>query len=171
MEGNVPCVEPAEMDEQRGRKAPLPKCNNTIFDVYSCVGIFRSVELINIYQCFCDRTRLRILNLLGSSSLCVCHFQELLGEPQVKISKHLGYLKTHGLVTPARSANWMVYSLPETQTLELRKNLACLQDCAKEDPIFRKDGEKLQKLRGKFKDSSPICCPPKSKVPKKASMS
>lgn len=129
------------------------------------------MELINIYECFCDRTRLRILHLLGSGPLCVCHFQELLGEPQVKISKHLGYLKTHGLVIATRSANWMVYSLPEKQTPELRKNLACLQDCAREDPVFRKDAEKLKKLCGKFKESSPICCPPKTKTLKKASVS
>jgi DNA-binding transcriptional ArsR family regulator len=49
------------------------------------------MDLIQIYQCFCDRTRLRILHLLTKSSLCVCHFQDILGEPQVKISKHLAY--------------------------------------------------------------------------------
>ncbi|PYK63832.1 MAG: ArsR family transcriptional regulator, partial [Verrucomicrobia bacterium] len=47
------------------------------------------MDLIQIYQCFCDRTRLRILHLLRRSPLCVCHFQDILDEPQVKISKHL----------------------------------------------------------------------------------
>ena len=50
------------------------------------------MELVPIYQCLCDRTRLRILNLLDSGPLCVCHFQTLLKEGQVKISKHLAYL-------------------------------------------------------------------------------
>jgi hypothetical protein len=49
------------------------------------------MDLIRICQCFCDETRLRILNLL-----CVCHFQSILDEPQVKIFKHLLYLKTKG---------------------------------------------------------------------------
>jgi DNA-binding transcriptional ArsR family regulator len=62
----------------------------------------RPVDLVQIYQCFCDRTRLRILNLLCKTPLCVCHFQELLHEPQVKISKHLGYLKSRGLVEANR---------------------------------------------------------------------
>ena len=42
------------------------------------------MDLVQIYHCFCDRTRLRILNLLCEGPLCVCHFQELLNEPQVK---------------------------------------------------------------------------------------
>ena len=60
------------------------------------------MDLIQIYQCFCDRTRLRILNLLAQGPLCVCHFQEILGEPQVKISKHLGYLKEREIVVAER---------------------------------------------------------------------
>ncbi|HEX7631835.1 MAG TPA: metalloregulator ArsR/SmtB family transcription factor [Lacunisphaera sp.] len=116
------------------------------------------MSLIQIYQCLCDQTRLRILNLLNQGPLCVCHFQEILGEPQVKISKHLGYLKQHGLVEARRDGNWMIYSLPSRPSHELKANLACLQDCAQEDPVFRKDSGKLGKLRGKFAETSPICC-------------
>ena len=71
------------------------------------------MDLIEIYQCFCDRTRLRILNLLTRSPLCVCHFQDILGEPQVKISKHLAYLRSRGMVATKREQNWIIYSLPE----------------------------------------------------------
>jgi ArsR family transcriptional regulator len=121
------------------------------------------MSLIQIYQCLCDPTRLRILNLLTQGPLCVCHFQDVLGEPQVKISKHLGYLKSHGVVEARREANWMVYSLPARPSRELKANLACLQDCTQEDPIFRRDAERLRKARGKFAESSPICCPSTSK--------
>ena len=97
------------------------------------------MELIRIYQCLCDRTRLRILHLLASSPLCVCHFQAILQEPQVKISKHLAYLREHGLVQARRDENWMIYHLPGSCPAELKKNLKCLQDCVREDPVFRKD--------------------------------
>ena len=66
--------------------------------------------LIQIYQCLCDLTRLRILNLLTEGELCVCHFQEILGEPQVKVSKHLAYLRTRGLVLARKEANWVIYA-------------------------------------------------------------
>jgi ArsR family transcriptional regulator, arsenate/arsenite/antimonite-responsive transcriptional repressor len=48
------------------------------------------VKLVQIYQCLCDETRLRLLHLLLQGPLCVFHFQAVLGEPQAKISRHLG---------------------------------------------------------------------------------
>jgi ArsR family transcriptional regulator, arsenate/arsenite/antimonite-responsive transcriptional repressor len=113
------------------------------------------MDLIQIYQCFCDRTRLRILHLLTKSSLCVCHFQDILGEPQVKISKHLAYLRDRGMVTTKREQNWIIYSLPGQRAEELERNLKCLQDCVQTDPVFKRDMAKLFKLAKK-------CCEPRS---------
>jgi ArsR family transcriptional regulator, arsenate/arsenite/antimonite-responsive transcriptional repressor len=101
--------------------------------------------LVKIYQCLCDRTRLRILNVLAQGPLCVCHFQSALGEPQVKVSKHLAYLRARGMVRWRRKGNWVIYSLPARMPRELAANLACLQDCANEDPVFRRDLARLGK--------------------------
>ncbi len=116
------------------------------------------MELTRIYQCLCDQTRLRILNLLRGGELCVCHIQEVLAEPQVKVSKHLAYLRVHGLVAVRRTANWMVYRLPDRPSKELSANLACLQDCVTENPIFGRDTAKLGRLNAKFEKSGPACC-------------
>jgi len=116
------------------------------------------MDLIRICQCLCDRTRLRMLNLLLHGPLCVCHFQKVLGEPQVKVSKHLAYLKSHGLVDVKRKANWRIYSLVARPTPALKANLACLQDCATEDKIFQRDAERLNKLRENLGADSPLCC-------------
>ena len=105
------------------------------------------MDLIEIYQCFCDRTRLRILHLLIPGPLCVCHLQTLLDEPQVKISKHLAYLKEKGLVEAHRHQNWMIYQLPARRGAELEKNLRCLQDCALSDPIFKGDLRRLHAIQ------------------------
>ena len=113
------------------------------------------MDLIQIYQCFCDRTRLRLLHLLTKSSLCVCHFQDILGEPQVKISKHLAYLRSKGMVTTKREQNWIIYSLPGQRADELERNLKCLQDWAQTDAVFKRDMEKLSKL-------AKSCCKPRS---------
>jgi ArsR family transcriptional regulator len=102
------------------------------------------MELVQIYECLCDVTRLRILNLLGQGPLCVCHFQEILGEPQVKISKHLAYLRARGLVEVERQGNWMIYALPAKPSRELAANLACLQDCATEKAVFNRDLARLR---------------------------
>jgi ArsR family transcriptional regulator len=116
------------------------------------------MELIRIYECLCDRTRLRILNLLLQGPLCVCHLQDVLGEPQVKISKHLGYLKAHALVDVQREANWRIYSLPRKPTRALQANLACLQDCVSEEPIFGRDAKSLKTLLKNLGDDAPTCC-------------
>ena len=56
------------------------------------------MNLVEVYNVLCDETRLRILHLLANRPLCVCHFQDILSAPQVKISKHLAYLREHGMV-------------------------------------------------------------------------
>ena len=108
-----------------------------------------AASLIQIYQCFCDETRLRILNALSRGPLCVCHLQELLDEAQVKISKHLGYLRDKGLVEVARHQNWMIYSLPKRPSPELEANLRCLQDCVQSHPVFKSDLRRLGAMRSK----------------------
>ncbi|MDQ2948484.1 MAG: metalloregulator ArsR/SmtB family transcription factor [Acidobacteriota bacterium] len=113
------------------------------------------MDLIQIYQCFCDRTRLRILHLLTRTPLCVCHFQKILDEPQVKISKHLAYLRGRGMVQTKRQQNWIIYSLPAKRSGQLQANLKCLQDCAQSDPAFKADLKRMEKLRAG-------CCEPAS---------
>jgi len=115
------------------------------------------MDLVQIYECLCDRTRLRILNLLGAGPLCVCHFQEILDEPQVKISKHLAYLKSRALVESQRDGNWIIYQLPARPPRELKANLACLQDCAGDDPVFRHDITRLCKVRNRLAKSGCPC--------------
>ena len=119
------------------------------------------MELIEIYQCFCDVTRLRILHLLAEGPLCVCHFQEILEEPQVKISKHLGYLRARGMVETHREGNFIIYALPEKMGAELDRHLRCLQDSVQSDPIFKADRRRLSKLQKS-------CCKPEAKLPRSA---
>ena len=120
------------------------------------------MELVTIYECLCDRTRLRILNLLCGGPLCVCHVQGILGEPQVKVSRHLNYLRTRGVVAARREANWMIYSLPEKRPRELDANLACLQACARGDKRMKRDNARLAKVRARlareYSGAAVICC-------------
>ena len=118
------------------------------------------MELVEIYECLCDVTRLRLLNVLAPGPLCVCHFQEVLREPQVKISKHLAYLRERGLVECERSGNWVIYELPAKPPRELRANLACLQDCARENAVFQRDLTRLKNRARQFAATSPCGCAP-----------
>lgn len=104
------------------------------------------MKLIQIYECFCDETRLRILNLLSRTPLCVSHLQHILQMPQVKISKHLSYMKEREMVEAKRHENWMLYSLCKQTCPELENNLKCLQDCSQDYPIFVEDLKRLESI-------------------------
>jgi ArsR family transcriptional regulator len=119
------------------------------------------MKLVQIYECLCDPTRLRLLNVLAQGPLCVCHFQEILDEPQVKISKHLAYLRSRGLVEAERHGNWMVYALPARPSRELKANLACLQDCAGENLVFRHDLARMHRLGPKPPAAGSCGCAPR----------
>ncbi len=68
------------------------------------------MDLASFYKCLSDPTRLRIVSLLVEQGpLCVCDLQECLGEPQVKMSKHIGYMRKFGLLEMERKANWNFY--------------------------------------------------------------
>jgi ArsR family transcriptional regulator len=105
------------------------------------------MKLVQIYQCLCDETRLRILNLLTQRSLCVCHLQEILDRPQAQVSQHLSRMKKDGLVEATRHNNWMIYSLPKKIPVALEAHLKCLQDCVQTEPIFKTDWVALRKIK------------------------
>lgn len=106
-------------------------------------------QLVAIYKCLCDPNRLRILNLLNEGPQCVCHIEGVLGIGTVRTSQQLGYLRRHGLVEVEVRGTWRLYSLPAAPSSELKANLACLQDCVSENPVFTTDLRRLKEIRRK----------------------
>ena len=88
-------------------------------------------DLQRFFQALGDRTRLRILNLMGEQEICVCYFVEILGCPQPKISRHLAYLRSAGIVGARRDGKWIHYRIvmpPHAGAAKiLRDTLATLQ--------------------------------------------
>ena len=103
------------------------------------------------FQALGDNTRLRLLNLMGDQEICVCYFVEILGPPQPKISRHLPYLRSAGIVTARREGKWMHYRIAMPPhigaTQVLRQTLAWL----KEEKAMQADRARLTKA----------CCAPK----------
>jgi ArsR family transcriptional regulator, arsenate/arsenite/antimonite-responsive transcriptional repressor len=64
-----------------------------------------------LFQALGDKTRLRLLNLMGDKEICVCYFVEILDQPQPKISRHLAYLRSAGIVDARREGKWMHYKI------------------------------------------------------------
>jgi ArsR family transcriptional regulator len=74
-------------------------------------------ELEMFFLALADQTRLRLLNLMRAEEVCVCFLTDVLGESQPKISRHLAYLRSAGLVEARRDGKWMHYRIivPENE--------------------------------------------------------
>ena len=68
-------------------------------------------DMERFFQALGDNTRLRLLNLMGDREICVCYFVEILGQGQPKISRHLAYLRSAGIVQARREGKWMHYRI------------------------------------------------------------
>jgi ArsR family transcriptional regulator len=97
------------------------------------------------FQALGDYTRLRLLNLMGDQEICVCYFVEILGQAQPKISRHLAYLRSAGIVEVRREGKWMHYRIVMPGNIGaaqvLHQTLAWLKD----DRAMQADRARLAK--------------------------
>lgn len=70
-------------------------------------------HISEILSALSDTTRLRILNILSHKEQNVSSLVKLTQESQPKISRHLAYLKSVGLIEARPYAQWKIYSIKE----------------------------------------------------------
>jgi len=68
------------------------------------------MDLAETLKALADPNRLRILNLLGDRTLCVCDLEQILALQQSNLSRHLAKLKQVGLVTSQKKGLFIYYS-------------------------------------------------------------
>jgi ArsR family transcriptional regulator len=102
------------------------------------------------FQALGDNTRLRLLNLMGDQELCVCYFTEILGQPQPKISRHLAYLRSAGIVEARREGKWMHYRIVMPPHIGASQVLQQTIAWLKEDRAMQADRARLSRA----------CCTP-----------
>lgn len=90
-----------------------------------------------VFRALSDRTRLRLLGVLGAGELCVCDLLSALRLPQPTISRHLGYLKRAGLVANRKQGRWRYYSMRTSSTRLGAAVRAAVEASAGADPIVR----------------------------------
>jgi ArsR family transcriptional regulator len=102
-------------------------------------------ESTRTLKAFADPVRLRLLNLLSGDrqEVCVCHLNEALGIPQPTVSRHLAYLRKHGLVVGRKEGLWVHYRLTKPRSGLHRILLGCLGSCLGDAEVFRQDREWL----------------------------
>lgn len=71
-------------------------------------------QLSTFFKALADPTRLRIMNLLLRSPLCVCEMAAILNLPQPLLSRHLAYLRNSGLIEGFRQGLRINYEIKDT---------------------------------------------------------
>lgn len=122
-------------------------------------------QLEETFKALADRTRLRILALLGNNEVCVCHIHDSLGLPQPTVSRHLAYLRRTGLVTARRDGVWMHYRVSTALVPEIRQVLDASVDALTRLTTTTKDRAHFEKAFGPLyvipADTGGACCAPR----------
>lgn len=100
---------------------------------------------VRVFKAISDPISLRLALLLAQGGeICVCKLVETLKEPQFKISRHLGMLRTAGLVEARRQGTWMYYRLTSGNSRFDRNLHNLLADLMKNHPQARKDIQRFK---------------------------
>ncbi len=110
----------------------------------------KSFNLERFFQALGDNTRLRLLNLMGDQEICVCYFVEILDQPQPKISRHLAYLRSAGIVAARREGKWMHYRIVMPPNIGAAQVLQQTLAWLREERVMQADRARLSKA----------CCSP-----------
>jgi ArsR family transcriptional regulator len=105
-----------------------------------------------VFKALADSTRLRILGLLLTGEVCVCHIHESLKIPQPRASRHLAYLRRAGLVETRRDGLWIHYRLANLSDPVLRTVAEAVRHALTHMDTVHKDAARLSRKTG--------CCLP-----------
>jgi ArsR family transcriptional regulator len=100
-----------------------------------------------LFAALADRTRLRLLHLLGPGERCVCDLVDGVEAPQPTVSRHLAALRRAGLVRARRDGLWMHYRIEEGAEELLTRVFEVLRDCAAECPELGMDEIRVRASR------------------------
>ena len=107
-----------------------------------------SIEML--FKALADRTRLKLINLIGDDEVCVCFFVAVLKTNQPKISRHLAYLRRAAVVSARREGKWMHYRVVEPADSHAAGIFREVRAWLASDPTMQRDRLKLAR----------ICCEP-----------
>src|ERR1700712_1550956 len=113
--------------------------------IHRYMAVKQTYNVERFFQALGDNTRLRLLNLMGHQGSCVCYFVEILGGPQPKISRHLAYLRSAGIVSARRESKWMHYRIVMPPHIGAAQILKQTLGWLKEEKAMQADRARLTK--------------------------
>jgi len=93
-----------------------------------------------IFKALSDKSRLRILKMLQTKSLCVCEITEILKLAASTASKHLSILRDAGLITDEKDKKWINYRInPKPKSNIVSNALLFILLQLEDDEIIKND--------------------------------
>jgi ArsR family transcriptional regulator len=114
----------------------------------------QSYDIEILFKALADRTRLRLISLIGDSEVCVCFLVAILKTSQPKISRHLAYMRRAGIVAGRREGKWVHYRLAEPPDEHAARIFREVRAALAEHPELQRDRERLMQ----------VCCAPQLPV-------
>jgi ArsR family transcriptional regulator len=122
-------------------------------------------QLEAVFKALADKTRLRILALLGNNEVCVCHIHDSLGLPQPTVSRHLAYLRKSGLVDARRDGVWMHYRISTSLEPIAQRLVIAAIDALLEVSTTNQDRKQFERAFGELyvlnTPNGGACCAPR----------
>jgi ArsR family transcriptional regulator, arsenate/arsenite/antimonite-responsive transcriptional repressor len=123
-------------------------------------------QLEEVFKALADKTRLRILALLGDNEVCVCHMHDSLGLPQPTVSRHLAYLRRSGLVATRRDGVWMHYRVSRSLDPVVQGVVDAAVEALGQVPAAAQDRKQFQRAFGQLyvldSPAGGACCAPRT---------
>jgi ArsR family transcriptional regulator len=111
------------------------------------------MELSFIFKALGDDIRLRIFGLLFKNELCVCDIESVLGISQVNVSRHLAKMKSSGVLTSKKKAQWVYYTVNRMLVVKHPELLEALDREIKNTTECKKDMKTLAKVKKSKKEA------------------
>ncbi len=114
----------------------------------------KTFDMELFFRALADRTRLRLLHLMGAEEVCVCFFVEVLKTNQPKISRHLAYLRRAGIVGARREGQWIHYRIVKPDDPHAAQVLNDVMSWLASDQEMQRDRQRFER----------VCCAPQLPV-------
>lgn len=108
------------------------------------------MRLVEIFKSLGEKNRIRIINILLETKICVCELQDVLGLTQVTVSKHLAKLRDANIVRTDKEAQRVFYSL--TEEIASNDELKSVIFSYRDGEVFKNDIQKLHDVHTMHKD-------------------
>lgn len=100
-----------------------------------------------LFKVLANPIRLRLAVILAlQGETCVCMLAQAIDEPDFKVSRHLGIMRSAGMVEVRRKGTWMYYTLVQPRHRLEECLQECFRGCLADHKTVKADSKRLKSV-------------------------